>query len=143
MEEYLILKSTDSQAYFVNNKPYDFRVKLNRRLQFPGRWYVSLMELTLVDVDTKKLTSQQMNVNVLCNLCDVSEVGGQTLPILRQVNLNYAPRYEFQTFWNRPIILQETPYVRVYIFQENGEEASFLKGETRVVLLLKRYPFID
>jgi hypothetical protein len=143
MDTYLFLKSDDSSTYVTGNRASDFRVKLNQRLDLTGVWDISLVSIVFDNIDIKTLNNKQIHLNVLCNLCDGSEVGGVRMPILRNIDLREGSHHEFNTLWKFPIIPRELSQVRIYIEDESGAEATFITGETRVVLLLRRYPFVD
>lgn len=53
MDIRMILKSTDSSAFYRNNKPYDFHVHLPRPLTLNGQWSVSLLETCLPSTESE------------------------------------------------------------------------------------------
>lgn len=79
MDIRMILKSTDSSAFYINNKPYDFHVHLPRPLTLNGQWSVSLLETYLPS------SEYATDVYIYSNLCEDTIVGDKELPLLRRV----------------------------------------------------------
>lgn len=90
MDIRMVLKSTDSFAFYRNNKPYDFHVHLPRPLTLNGQWTVSLLETCLPS------TESEMDVYIYSNLCEDTIVRDKELPLLRRLYLKRS--FENQIF---------------------------------------------
>ena len=127
----MLLKSSDSLDLYGNNKPYDFHVHLPRPLTLTGYWTVSLLEICM-------FSNKRKDVYIYSNLCEDTIVGDKELPLLRRVYLKRSSPNEIFIYpYEVPTRLGQVHDVHVYIKDETGQEASFLREETTVTLELK------
>lgn len=132
MDIRMVLKSTDSFAFYRNNKPYDFHVHLPRPLTLNGQWTVSLLETCLPS------TESEMDVYIYSNLCEDTIVRDKELPLLRRLYLKRS--FENQIFkypYKVSMRLGQVLDVHICMKDADGQDASFLQRNTFVTLLLK------
>ena len=141
MDKYIVFGNSDSKTMYPDNTSYKFRVKLAQRLTFEGLWFVSLLELHFGKIILTNLIEH--TVDIMCNLCDTSLVGEGLLPLLRRIDLRDGPNYHFNTLWHIPVVVTDTSFIDIYIKPSANTSLSFLKEDTKVTLLLRRYPFIE
>lgn len=136
----MVLSSDDGKSFYPNNTSYDFRIKLNRTLQFDGYWVVALTEIRISEKAQK-----DVELFVCSDLCQDSFVGSSEQPLLRRVfyedvknsNIIYTQPYYV------PVKLTDVQQIRIYIKDENGNDASFLKKKVTVTLHFKKFPFLS
>lgn len=131
MDIRMILKSTDSSAFYINNKLYDFHVHLPRPLTLNGQWSVSLLKTCLPSSES------ETDVYIYSNLCEDMIVGDKELPLLRRVYLKRSSEDQiFKYPYEVSTRLGQVHDVHIYIKDTDGLEASFLQKHTSVTLLL-------
>ena len=134
----MVLSSDDGLNFFPNNTSHDFRIKLNRSLQFDGYWVVALTEINTVN------RTQKQELFVYSDLCQDSFIGTSEQPLLRRIvydkinqkNIIYDNPYYV------PIKLREIQQIHIYIRDDKGQDASFLKGKVTITLHFKKFPFV-
>lgn len=131
----MVLKSTDSKAYYPQNQTWNFRVRLPRSLPLKGYWTVELTEISILRVESTKF---QNEIYVYCSLCDDSIVGDQLLPLLRRVYIEKTGNAIFLRPYRIPLRFNDLRDVHVYIKDSQGRDASFLAEELTVTLVLRR-----
>jgi hypothetical protein len=132
----MVLSSYDEKDFFPNNTSHNFFVKLNRALQFDGYWVVALTEIGTSE------RAQKDEFVVYSDICQDSFVGSSEQPLLRRIfyedvndkNIIYVNPYYV------PVNLKDIQQIYIYIKDENGNEASFLKKKVTVALHLKKIP---
>ena len=82
MSVYVLVKSFANLQYFPDNKPYHLRCKLNKVLYLIGNWEVCISEICFKE-DTQ--TNIRGILDVYCNICGESVIGGVSEPLLRRV----------------------------------------------------------
>lgn len=128
MDIRMVLKSTDSFAFYRNNKPYDFQVHLPRPLTLNGQWSVSLLETCLPSSES------ETDVYIYSNLCEDTIVGDKERRVyLKRSSENQIFKYPYEVSTRLGQVLD----VLIYIKDADGQEASFLQKHTSVTLLLK------
>lgn len=131
MDIRMILKSTDSSAFYINNKLYDFHVHLPRPFTLNGQWSVSLLETYLPSSESAT------DVYIYSNLCEDTIVGDKELPLLRRVYLKRSSEDQISKYpYEVSTRLGQVHDVHIYIKDTDGLEASFLQKHTSVTLLL-------
>ena len=136
----MVLSSEDGKSFFPSNTPHDFRIKLNRALQFDGYWEVALTEIRIFMEDPTDTA-----LFVCSDICQDSFVGTSEQSLLRRVffedvngkNVIYVHPYYV------PLKLRDVQQIRIYIKDENGADASFLKKKVSVTLHFKKFPFLS
>lgn len=84
MERYVYIKDNESNLYFIDNKPYHFKVRLQLPLNFDGYWKVALCEINF-SRDTKiRKTHVDDTVFIYSNICKESIVNGGEYSLLRR-----------------------------------------------------------
>ena len=132
----MVLSSYDGNDFFPNNTSHNFVVKLNRALLFDGYWVVALTEIGTSE------RAQKDEFVVYSDICQDSFVGSSEQPLLRRIfyedvndkNIIYVNPYYV------PVNLKDIQQIYIYIKDENGNEASFLKKKVTVALHLKKIP---
>lgn len=131
MDIRMLLKSSDSLDLYSDNKPYDFYVHLPRPLTLTGFWTVSLLEVCMFN-------NKRTDLYIYTNLCEDTIVGDKELPLLRRVYSKRSSPNEIFTYpYEVPTRLGQVHDVHIYIKDATGQEASFLRGDTSVILELK------
>ena len=133
MDVYLHLDSSQCLDIYPDNRPWSFKIQFNAPLDLSGLWTIALTEIHL---DGNFARSP---LDIFCNLCAVSIVGGVKLPILRRI---FHSDQLFSIPYYKKVSLQETNSIEIDIRTSKGETALLLKGPTFVTLHLKRYPFL-
>lgn len=136
----MVLSSDDGKSFFPNNTSYNFRIKLNRTLQFDGYWVVALTEIKISEVDQK-----DEELFVCSDICQDSFVGTSEQSLLRKIffeevngkNVIYDNPYYV------PVKLGDVQQIHIYIKDKNGDDASFLKRKVSATLHFKKFPFIS
>ena len=131
-QHHLFLSSEDSKNIFPGNHSTDFTVELPETLLLSGVWECALLEIFF----TKKLDE---GVVVLCDLCENSYISNTRLPVLRvlQGGLNKT-NSAFVNINSISIPHNEVRRLRVYIRTYTGAQPSFVSGEVRCTLQIKR-----
>lgn len=134
-----VVSSTDGTDFFSDNSPFNFRVKLNRNIQLDGYWMVALTEFTL-----NKTNSFDKNLYILSDICQNSFIGNTEKPLLRRVMLNRKKNGNI-IFYNPyyiPVRSGIMEHIHIYITDDEGSLASFLRQPVTVTLHFKKFSFI-
>lgn len=134
----MVLSSDDGKLFYSDNKPFDFRIKLNRPIQLEGYWVLAITEFSTTERGAKE------EMFVYSDVCQDSFIGDSEQPLIRRISFNDK---------NSHIIIYENPYyvpvkldtiqqIHIYIKDSTGQEASFLKKKVTVTLHFKKFPFI-
>ena len=84
MDQYMYITSNESDNYFLDNKPYKFKVRLKTPLTFHGLWKIGLIEFQ-AEVDTNRKQSSFPDwLYLISNICKESIVDGEEQPVLRR-----------------------------------------------------------
>lgn len=135
----MILRSFDSIDVYPHNEPYDFRVHLETPLTLSGYWTVALTEFTILG-HNPGLTSQP-ELFLCCNICDDNIVGGREIPLLRRIYAERTGNIIFQSTSAVHVSQGQLQDIHLFIRTDKNEQASFLKGQVCVTLVLRRLPF--
>ena len=137
----MVLSSDDGKEFFPNNSSYNFFVKLNRTLQFDGYWVVGLTEISISEQSKKDEI-----IYVYSDICQNSFVGSSEQPLLRRVfyeDINDNRNIIYTNPYYIPVQLKDVQQIHIYIKDENGNDASFLKKKVTVSLHFKKFPFLS
>ena len=137
----MVLSSDDGKEFFPNNSSYNFFVKLNRTLQFDGYWVVGLTEISISEQSKKDEI-----IYVYSDICQNSFVGSSEQPLLRRVfyeDINDNRNIIYTNPYYIPVQLKDVQQIHIYIKDENGNDASFLKKKVTVSLHFKKIPFLS
>ena len=116
----MVLSSDDRKSFYPNNTPHDFRIKLNRALQFDGYWVVALTEIKISEDDQK-----DVELFVYSDICQDSFVGSSEQSLLRRISLedvNGKNIIYVHPYYN-PVKLRDVQQIHIYIKDENGNDA--------------------
>ena len=138
----MVLSSTDSLEYFVDNKPHCFTVQLNKQIHLDGYWVVAMTECsTKSRKDSDKITEMY----VCCEICQETFVGGKEMPLLRRVYL--GKQKESNTIYTLPYYIpmktNQLHQIRIYITDRVGNLVSFLDGPVNITLHFKKFPYVS
>ncbi len=124
------MRSSDNMQLFADNRPWTFKVNLDRPLQLAGVWSVALTEITITSMHTKKQHVDSM-LYVFCNICSNTLVGVQQVPILRSIYLDDVSHHSFifSSPYYMPIKVGMTQQIHIYLKDEHGNDAVFIDGE--------------
>lgn len=135
----VLVASTDGADFFSDNTPFNFRVKLNRTIQLDGYWVVALTEFTL-----NQTNSLGKNLYVFFDICQNSFIGTTEKPLLRRVLSERQNQRNiiFDNPYYIPVRAGMMEYIHIYIKDDDGSFASFLRKPVTVTLHFKKFPFV-
>lgn len=142
MDRYVYIQSDDSDEYFKDNKPFNFKIHLKYPLLMPGMWKVG-MTAFFTNIDGKTKQSRE-TLCVYCNFCEESIVKGQLQKLLRHVPITKQGKWEhmFQNVYYIPVSRKEIFEMEFYIRTTDGSFASFLNKPVSIEIHFKPYPFL-
>ena len=142
MDRYLYIKSDDSNSYFTQNQPHQFKVHLTVPLYFSSIWTVGLVEFHADRTKAKK-SKDQAGISIFSNFCKDSIVNGSEKPILRRLEMNDRNgwHYIIDSPIYVPVKRTELIEFEVSIKTDDGNFATFLDSPVHLTLHFKRYPF--
>jgi hypothetical protein len=141
-EIYIYIKSDESNAYFIDNTTYKFKVQLKLPLYMSGKWKVALVQFYATE-KKEPLGKADEGLYIYTDLCKESIVYGEERPLLRRLEKNSKAKWDY-TFTNPfyvPVTKQELREIEIYIKRENDEDATDLMKPVYLTLHLKQYPF--
>jgi hypothetical protein len=125
---YIFLSSTDSKDINVNNTWYDFTVEFTGLLNLSGVWELALAEIQLNG-------HVEEHLDIYCDLCEYSYVGGKPYPILRRINYEIN---EFANLYFMRISNREINRIRIYIRDKNQDIPSVSILDCNCTLVFKK-----
>ena len=125
----LFIRSDSSNSFYPENKPFHFKVNLGEPLYLEGNWEIALLDF----YSNEKITMTKKNTHelyIFCDLCtDVSLFQNQ-YSLLRRIFP--TSQKTWNNIFSRPVFVPvkktEIRDLEIHIFDENGEEASFLSS---------------
>lgn len=78
----MVLSSDDGKMYYPDNRPFDFRIKLNRQIQLEGYWVMAMTEISSVERGSQK------ELYVYSDICQDTFIGDTEQPLLRRITFN-------------------------------------------------------
>jgi hypothetical protein len=87
---YMHVSDKDSAAYFPQNRPSIFRVKLKTTLNLTGSWKIGVccVDMTNIDVKRNKATGVS-RLFITCSACTGLIVNGEQTRVLRCIELEH------------------------------------------------------
>jgi hypothetical protein len=139
-DKYIYVKSDESDEYFLDNKPYKFKVHLKTPLFLYGKWKVALVQFHATE---SEITKADHGLYVYSDLCKESILYGEERPLLRRLEKSSEGRWDYMidTPFYVPVTKQELRDIEIYIKREHNEDASELMKPLYLTLHLKQYPF--
>lgn len=138
MSIYVILSSDKSKDYFPNNKPYQFKSRLNAPLLLEGMWKVALVE-----ADISCSMSKEESICLFSNICSESIIEGEKHPLLRKLSCTQPG--DWTSILENPHYMlvngKELYDISIYITDRHGQYASFLDQPSTITLHFKSFPF--
>lgn len=125
------LKSDESNAFFPDNKPWDFKVRLRSPVIFNENWNVGLVEFYASGQNSRIKT-----LNIFSNICDTSILQGNHRQILRRITNQTDDQWGISAnypFYLR-LCLKEIYEFDILIKDINDQEASFLQEPVLLTL---------
>mgnify|MGYP000216593981 CR=1 FL=1 len=136
MSTRIVLRSSESQNLFPDNKPYSFTVELPKWLNFPdmSSCILQLSEFYASGVgnDTQK------ELFVFCNVCETSVVGEQYRPLLRRIFLEGDKNHIFLRPYEVPIKDNGFRSLSFEIKDKDYQPAFLLTGEVSMTIEFKQ-----
>jgi hypothetical protein len=125
------LKSDESNSYFPDNKPWNFKVRMDSPLIFQGIWKVALTDFYAAGSKTPTKI-----LNIFSNISDTSILGGYHRQILRRVTTEKDSQWNIcvNTPFYLRMCLNEIYEFDIRIKDVNDQEASFLQEPTLLTL---------
>ena len=141
-DKYIYVRSDESNAYFDNNKTYNFKVQLKVPLYLPGKWKVALVHFHATEKGGAHSKADD-GLYVYTDLCKESIVYGEERPLLNRVEKTSKGRwdYEIGNPFYVPVKKQELREFEIYIKREDDEYATELRKPVFITFHLKQYPF--
>lgn len=146
MDKYIYIRSDESNDYFVDNKPYNFKIHLLLPLTLNGFWKVGLMEFhAQVQSSIRSKRNLDETLFIYTDLCKGTIIQGREQPLLRRLenNTNKGWSYVFHDVIYLPMNKKQIIEFEVNLKDGDGNEASFLKEPLWMLLHLKPYPFFS
>lgn len=133
----IVVSSEDGKGLFTDNKPYDFRVKLNQRIRLDHNWVIAITEFTSSErIDSHK----NPELFIFSDICQNSFIGNNEHPLLRRTYFDNAKQRN--VIYNTPYYIQvrqgEIQQIHFYIKDDKGQDASFLQEKVTITLHLKK-----
>lgn len=137
----VVASSDDAKDLFSDNKPFNFRIKLNRTIQLDGYWVVALTEFSTAERDE---SHQPSELYIFSDICQDSFIGNNEQPLLRRIFFDNVKQNNviYDNPYYIPVRLGGIQHIHVYIKDNKGQAASFLKGKVTVTLHFKKFPFV-
>jgi hypothetical protein len=137
---YMFVSSNDSIAYFSENKPYHFKVYLPEPVILkPQTWTLGLVEIEF----TYSSSNGNRNLEIYTDITNESLIHGKKRRILRRLTIPTPQDKELTInkgfFPIIPMIINTSELVSItlYICDESGKPATFLKGKRDCTLEFK------
>ena len=136
MSTRIVLRSSESQKLFPDNKPYSFTVELPKWLSFPdmSSWTIQLSEFYAGGVGN----NTRKELLVFCNVCETSIVGEQYRPLLRRIFSEGGKNHIFFRPYEVPIKDNGFQSLHFEIKDKDYQPAFFLTGEVSMTLEFKQ-----
>lgn len=137
----VVASSEDTKKLFSDNKPFDFRIKLNRTVQLDGYWVVALTEFSTAQRDD---AGQHSELFIFSDICLDSFIGNDEQPLLRRIVFDNGKQNNviYDNPYYIPVRLGGLQHIHIYIKDNKGQEASFLKERVTITLHFKKFPFV-
>lgn len=84
-EYFIYVRSDQSLEYWKDNKPYAFRIHLNKPLYLAGIWKVALLDCHVVTKNPPSSVNESTRLYFMCDICEDSIVEGCNLSLLHRV----------------------------------------------------------
>ena len=136
------IQSDDSDTYFSDNRPFNFKIHLKYPLLLNGTWKVGLTAFyTALRAEERKNESP---LYIYCNFCKESIVHGDLQRLLRYIPPSKPKKwkYSFDNVYYIPISRDEIIEMEFHIKTRDGQFASFLSEPVIIELHFKPYPFL-
>ena len=136
MSTRIVLRSSESQKLFPDNKPYSFTVELPKWLNFSemSSWILQLTEFHANGVGK----NTQKELFVFCNVCGTSVVGEQYRPLLRRIFLEGDKNIIFLRPYEVPIKDNGVRSLNFEIKDKDFQPAFFLTDEVSMTIEFKQ-----
>lgn len=143
LHHFLYLSSDDSETYYPNNIPNDFRIKILNPMVFRSMRLCGLVSFQYVDsFSSEQSQSSHKNIYVCTSMCQHSFVNDSSLPVLTRFKIDITNDLKVKEVpINNPIYVPIVEYftddIHIYIKGDNDTDISFLKGPIKLTLHLK------
>lgn len=127
----MICRSDHNLEYYPENKPYNFKIKLQQNIELNAAWKVALTEITLLD-DFKKGES----LFIYSSICGESFINGVKAPLLRRVIARDIGHTIVTPYYYVPVIKSELSELDFRIKDQDGSEGKHLLNPLTLVLHL-------
>ena len=126
---FITINNANSEKYFTNNTPYNFQVCLDNQLDLDDNYECALVDFTC---KTGKIDSRFQHIFIYFNMVEEQPVGSGRDSLIRHtiVQGSKLQMEKFKLPYYMSVKQLKTNILEVYIKDEDGEEASFLKQTT-------------
>lgn len=133
----IVVSSEDGKDLFSNNKPFDFRVKLNQRIQLDDYWVVAVTEFSTTE---RNDLGKKPELFIFSDICQNSFIGNNEQPLLRRIYFDSIKQNNiiYDTPYYIPVRQGGIQHIHFYIKDDKGQDASFLKQKVTITLHLKK-----
>lgn len=137
MTHMIVLSSSDSVKYHLNNTVTDFITELVVPFHLKGAW-----EVALIDIHMSLSTQSRLKpINIYCDLCDESNVNGVLSPLLRHMPLTKVKLMQHLQF-STPIYVSlktsEIKRVRMYIRDDHDDTPTQITDPLSCTLHIRK-----
>ena len=137
----VVASSEDAKELFSENKPFNFRIKLNRPIHLDGYMVMALIEFSIAE---RHDGGHLQNCSFFSYICQDSFIGNNEQPLLRRIFFDNVKQNNviYDNPYYIPVRLGGIQHIHIYIKDNKGQDASFLKGRVTVTLHFKKFPFV-
>ena len=130
----MVVRSTECTEIFPQNKPFDFRIQVNKGLKFDGDWTIDLTEIGIDSVTRRA----QNEIFVYADICDMSYINQSQTPLLRRIYITDTGSMVFKNPYPIPLRCKDFECIHFWILDKNSKPATFLLNETVLSLVFRK-----
>jgi hypothetical protein len=116
---YIVVSNGDSEAYYPDNKPHHFRVKLSKSLKLPSETGVGLCE---IHISENTGTTGMLGLNL--TICNGLILDGIQSNVLRKFHVKRNVHEAFPVIYYMPVEKLFSDTLEVYLSGSDGKLAS-------------------
>lgn len=139
-EDHIIFLFNDqSNKYYPENIPSNFKVHLSDTLYLEGKWEIAVLDFYSKEkISTVKKTKHELYI--FCDVCMGVSLFHNEFSLLRRVfpTPNNTWNYVFSNPIFVPVKKTEIRDLEIHIFDESGEQASFLNQRLSCTLHIRK-----
>ena len=136
---FMVVSNEDCQDLYTDNTASRFKVSLDEYIDFTDTH--STCALLDIGLTTQHIGNQNRNIYICTNVVAEQRVGVRQESILRMTSVHHD-KFQKEKFlypYYMPLKPIRGNYLEIYIRDERGADASFLKGTTTCTLHFRKY----